>query len=162
MITINRVNKEEKYLLDNLLQLYLHDISLYFPMDFDSKEGKYIYDDLSKYFDGSNNYAYLLKDDENIIGFSLVDTTEDNTMVIQEMFILNNYKSKGYGKEIATKIFDMHKGNWVVKALPCSPKAENFWKRTIEEYTNNTNELEYIGKYNRAVFKFNNEKIPNK
>ena len=157
MITIDRFKNEERNILDNLLQLYLHDLSLWFPIDFDSKEGKYIYDDLSKYFDGSNNYAYLLKDDENIIGFSLVDTSEDNTMVFQEMFILNNYKSKGYGKEVVTKIFDMHKGDWVIKAVPCSPKAENFWKKTIEEYTNNTYELEHTGKYNRAEFRFNNK-----
>ena len=157
MITIETFKKEEKYLFDNLLQLYLHDASLYFPCDFNSEKGRYIYDDEEKYFDGSNNYAYLFKDGEDVIGFSLVDTLEDGTMVIQEMFVLNNYKNRGYGKEAATKIFDMHKGNWIIKALPCSPKAENFWKKTIEEYTNNTYEMEHVGKYNRAVFRFNNK-----
>ena len=157
MITIETLKKEKKYLFDNLLQLYLHDISQYFPYDFNSEKGRYIYDDEEKYFDGSNNYAYLFKDGEDVIGFSLVDTLEDGTMVIQEMFILNNYKNRGYGKEAVTKIFDMHKGNWIIKVLPCSPKAENFWKKTIEEYTNNNYEMEHIGKYNRAVFRFNNK-----
>ena len=51
-----------------------------------------------------------------------------------------------------------YKGNWVIKSLPCSPKSENFWNKTINKYTDGNFELEHIGKYNRAVFKFNNAK----
>jgi predicted acetyltransferase len=57
-----------------------------------------------------------------------------------------------------TKIFDMHKGNWIIKSLPGSPKAESFWNKTVSKYTNNKFEIDHIGKYNRAVFTFNNSK----
>lgn len=159
MIQLKQVSKDDKEILNNLLQLYLHDISLYFPIDFDSNSGTYIYDDLNKYFALSENYAYLFMDDNNIIGFALVDKDVDaNEMVVQEMFILNNYKNKGYGKEAIFNVFDTYKGNWIIKSLPCSSKSENFWNKAIKEYTNDRFEIEHIGRYNRAVFRFNNSK----
>ena len=43
------IKKEEKYKLENLLQMYLHDISLYFPIVFDSNKGKYEKELVGKY-----------------------------------------------------------------------------------------------------------------
>lgn len=57
-ITLTKVNKNEKNLLNNLMQLYLHDLSLYFPIDFDSKTCQYKYN-LETYF--YNNYTYFIK-----------------------------------------------------------------------------------------------------
>ena len=141
--------------LYNLLQLYLHDLSNYFPIDFDNKTATYKYDDLESYTKNQSKLAYLIKKDNNVIGFSLIDILND-TNIIQEMFILNNYKNKGYGKEAVFLIFNKHKGNWLVKAVPCSKKAENFWTKTISEYTNNNYVLEHTGKYNRPEYRFNN------
>ena len=157
MIKLRIAKKEERHLIENLLQMYLHNISEYFPIDFNSKTCTYEYDDIGKYFDESVNYAIIFMNDEDVIGFSLVDFI-DNTYVVQEMFILNNYKNKGFGEGCITKVFDDFNGDWIIKSLPLSPKSENFWNKTINKYTDGKFELEYIGKYNRAVFKFNNAK----
>ena len=156
MIELERINNNKKELLNNLLQLYLHDISIYFPIDFNSKTCKYEYDDLAKYFNESDNYAYLFLKDKDIVGFTLIDREDDN-YIVQEMFILNNYKNNGVGEECINEVFNCHKGNWTIKSLPCSPKSENFWNKTIKKYTNNKYDIEHIGKYNRAVFRFNNQ-----
>ena len=37
----------------------------------------------------------------------------------------------------AELIFEENKGNWVVRALPKSEKAEKFWYKSINQYTNN-------------------------
>ena len=155
MIKIKIVNSNERSLIENLLQMYLHNISEYFPIDFNSKTCTYEYDDISKYFNESNNYAILFMNDDEVIGFSLIDLI-DNTYTVQEMFILNNYKNKGFGEECITKVFDDFNGNWIIKSLPLSPKSENFWNKTISKYTDGDFEIEHIGKYNRAVFRFNN------
>ena len=157
MIKLRIAKKDERQLIENLLQMYLHNISEYFPMDFNSETCTYDYDDISKYFDESGNYAIIFMNEEDVIGFSLVDFI-DNAYVVQEMFILNNYKNKGLGEECITKVFDDFNGDWVIKSLPASPKSENFWNKTISKYTDGDFELEHIGKYNRAVFKFNNAK----
>jgi len=72
------------------------------------------------------------------------------------MFLLNNYKSKGIGKDAVINIFSQYRGNWIIRSLPNSSKTENFWNKTIKEYTNDKFDVEHVGKYNRAVFTFNN------
>ena len=155
MIKLKKLTKKDMGLLNNLLQLYLHDISAFFKIDFNSKTCTYDYDDISKYFNRSKNYAYLFLKDKEVVGFTLIDTEDDN-YVVQEMFILNNYKNEGVGEESIKEVFNTYKGNWIIRSLPCSPKSENFWNKTIKKYTNNKYSIEHIGKYNRAVFRFNN------
>lgn len=154
---LEKVTIKQKRILERLLQLYLHNISLYFPMDLNNKTGLYKYDDISKYFDSSNNQAFLIKNEDNITGFMLVDFFEEKN-VIQEMFILNNYKGKGLGKKSVIELLNTYKGNWEIKSLPCSKQAESFWTKVITDYTNNNCKIDHIGKYNRAVLTFNNEK----
>ncbi len=41
-IKLEKITKDEKHKLENLLQLYLHDLSMYFPITFDSLKCEYI------------------------------------------------------------------------------------------------------------------------
>ena len=155
MVKIEKVENKDRVILEKMLQLYLHDISLYFTIEFDDKTGIYKYDDLDKYFTNESNYAYFIRYEGNIVGFVLIDIINKQN-IIQEMFVLNNYKSKGIGKDAVINIFNQYRGNWIIRSLPNSSKAENFWNKTIKEYTNNKFEVEHVGKYNRAVFTFYN------
>ncbi|MDD6272842.1 MAG: GNAT family N-acetyltransferase [bacterium] len=153
IINLEKVRKSERKKLERLLQLYLHDLSLYFPITFDSKKCEYEYD-LCKYFE--DNYAYFIKSEKEIMGFILVDDNLNNNYEISEMFVLNNYKGKKVGEEAVKKIFEIYKGNWTIKAVPLSPVAEAFWKKTVDNYTNGNYSLEHTGKYNRAELYFKN------
>lgn len=153
---LKKITKSQKNLLERLLQLYLHDVSLFFPIDFDEDNGLYLYDDLELYFESSENIGYFIKDDNNTLGFILISISENENQV-QELFVLNQHKSKGIGKLVVNDILDKYDGNWVIKSLPCSEPAERFWEKTIKNYTNNNYNVEHIGKYNRAVFSFNNK-----
>lgn len=140
-IELIKVNKNEKEKLEKLLQLYLHDLSIYFPLDFDSEKCEYKYD-LDKYF--NNDFAYFIKFDNNILGFILIDNNGESNYEISEMFVLNNYKNKKVGTIS------------VIKAVPKSEIAEKFWVKVISEYTNNNYELYHTGKYDRAELYFSN------
>ena len=153
-LEIKKVGLKEREKLEKLLQLYLHDLSLYFPISFNSDECKYEYD-LNKYFE--NDYAFFIELDHNILGFILVDYNKNNNYEISEMFVLNNYKGHKIGEQAVTKIFDMYKGNWTIKAVPSSPVAESFWKKVVDNYTNGNFKLEHTGKYNRAEIYFSNK-----
>lgn len=155
-ITIKEVEVKQKEILERLLQLYLHNVSLNFSMEFDSNTGMYGYDDISKYFENDDNKAFLILKENEIAGFMLVDII-DNKKIIQEMFVLNNYKRKGIGKTAVSLVFEKYKGDWEIKSLPCSENAEKFWISAVKEYTKDNFNLEYIGKFNRAVLTFNNE-----
>lgn len=153
-IELEKVTKDEKNKVEKLLQLYLHDLSMYFPITFDSSKCEYIYDDLDKYF--TNNYAYFIKFKNNICGFIFIDNNKKDNYEISEMFILNNYKRKKVGETAVKKIFDMYKGNWTIKAVPSSKIAEKFWTKTIDNYTNGNFKIEHTGKYARAEIFFSN------
>ena len=155
-ITLKEIKLDKKHILEKLIQLYLHNISLSFPMGFNSNTGMYDYEDIKKYFNNNENKAFLILKENAIAGFILIDLLKEKN-IIQEMFVLNNYKRQGIGKKAVRLIFDMFKGNWEVKSLPCSESAEKFWISTIKEYTKNNFHLNYIGKFNRAVLTFNNE-----
>lgn len=43
-----------------------------------------------------------------------------------------------------------------IKVVPCSKIAESFWKNVVSEYTKGNFKLEYVGKYERAIFTFEN------
>ena len=77
--------------------------------------------------------------------------------IVQEMFVLNNFKRKGIGSKAVIELFDNHKGNWKIKSLPLSKQAESFLVNIVKEHTNNNLEVDYIVKYNRAIISFNNE-----
>lgn len=152
-IELVKVNKNEKEKLEKLLQLYLHDLSIYFPLDFDSEKCEYKYD-LDKYF--NNDFAYFIKSDNNILGFILIDNNGESNYEISEMFVLNNYKNKKVGTMSVIKAFALYKGKWTIKAVPKSEKAEKFWVKVVSEYTNNNYELYHTGKYVRAELYFSN------
>lgn len=155
-IVVEKINKKDKEKLEQLIQLYLHDLSLYFPILFNSDICKYDYN-LDKYFE--DNYAYFIKSNDNILGFVLIDDNKDSNYEISEIFVLNNYKHKKVGEQAVIKIFNKYKGNWIIKAVPSSIVAESFWKKVIGKYTNNDYELKYTGKYNRPEFYFCNYKV---
>ncbi len=154
-IKLEKVTKDEKNKVEKLLQLYLHDLSMYFPITFDSSKCEYVYDDLDKYF--TDNYAYFIKCENDICGFVLVDNNKNDNYEISEMFVLNNYKEKKVGETAVGKIFDMYKGNWTIKTVPSSPIAENFWTKTVANYTNGNFKIEHTGKYARAELYFSNK-----
>ena len=71
-ITLKEIKLEKKDILNNLMQLYLHNVSLSFPMDFDSNTGMYEYDDIEKYFESDNNKAFFILKENEIAGFMLI------------------------------------------------------------------------------------------
>lgn len=155
-ITLKEINFEKKEILNNLMQLYLHNISFNFPMDFDSNTGMYEYDDIEKYLKNDSSKAFFILKEQEIAGFMLIDLSDEKN-IVQEMFVLNNYKRKGVGKIAVSLLFDKFKGSWEIKSLPCSENAEKFWISSVKEYTDGKFNLEYVGKFNRAVLTFNND-----
>ena len=154
---LKQIENKDKNKLNNLLQLYLHELSEIFKIDFNQETCTYKYDNIDKYFKDNNHKPYFIVNDNEINGFILLDILE-NKYEVSEMFVLNNYKNNKVGNKAATELFDMYKGNWIVKVVPNSPKAENFWIKTIKKYTNNNYEITHTGKYNRAELTFYNGK----
>jgi len=161
-IDIEKIESKDKSILINLFQLYLHDITASLPMNV-NEHGLFEYNEIDFYFnDDKNHHAFFIRSDDKYIGFVLIDNNfmvldqKENNYDLSEMFILNAYKNKRIGREVAVRIFDMFKGNWEIKPVPRSESARRFWERTIKDYTNNNYKIEFP-KPNRITFIFNNE-----
>ncbi len=152
-IEIQKVLVKDRERLERLMQLYLHDLSLYFPITFNSERCKYEYD-LDPYF--NSNDAYFIKTGNDILGFILVDKHMNDCFEISEIFVLNNYKRKKIGERAVRKVFDTYRGNWIIKAVPMSLIAEEFWKKVVNDYTKGNFRIEHTGKYKRAELYFSN------
>ncbi len=163
-VKLIKVESKDKSILQNLFQLYMHDIAASLPMDV-NEHGLFEYNYLDYYFTEEKRYAYFIYINNKIGGFVLID---DEFMVLEnkkdnpcydfsEMFILNAYKKKGYGEIVVKQIFDMYRGNWEIRPVPRSEGAKRFWIKVVKNYTND-NFIESYPKPNRLVITFQNIK----
>ncbi|MFN7039460.1 MAG: GNAT family N-acetyltransferase [Alphaproteobacteria bacterium] len=128
-------------IIQNMARFYVYDMSRYCgniegwecPDD-----GLYECFDLKIYFGTPGRYAFLVKIDNELAGFVLINKIGSNAEVdwnIGEFFILAKFQDKGVAKQIAFQIFDKFRGIWETSAMPDNIKAINFWRKTVAEYT---------------------------
>lgn len=149
---LEKIELKDKKVLYNLLQFALYDGSKYIPRNL-NEEGEFDYKWFNNYFIDEDRVSYLIKNDENkLLGFVMINTNmkiKEFGHSIAEFLILPSYRRNYIGKKVAFDIFDMFKGNWEVEPIENSEEAYYFWKKTIEDYTNNN----YEYKDNIFIFK---------
>lgn len=139
MLTVTEANISDRNTLMNLLEKYLYEFSQWEKTDV-NEDGLYGYEYLDCYFEEENRFPYLIKVDDKLAGFVLVSDhpevpDEGTDFCLSEFFIMNKYRRKGYGKEAAFRVFDMHHGKWQLKRHPHNIGSVYFWNNVIGEYT---------------------------
>lgn len=162
-VELKLVKEEEKRVLANMLQLYLHDITRFLHMEMNN-EGLFEYKYLDNYWTNKDYIPYFIIADNKIAGFILVnndflalDKGKDGHN-IAEFFIMNSFKRKGIGKKASHLIFDMYPGNWEVRPVLRSEEAKVFWENIIKEYTDDHYEV-HFPKPKREIITFNNKAL---
>jgi predicted acetyltransferase len=132
-IDIIPANLDDKTILQNLMELYLHDFS-----EFDSAtvnpHGCFSYQYLDHFWTEENRHPFLVRVDGHLAGFVLVQKTADFTR-ISEFFIMRKYRRQGVGREVAYRIFDRFPGKWAVEVIAENTPAQPFWRKVVEAYT---------------------------
>lgn len=151
---------EQKSLLVQLMELYMHEFSVYENIDI-NEYGYYGYGHIDDYWNEDGRFPYLIRVDNKIAGFALVCPhcdyiSGENSRCIGEFFIMPKYRRKGIGLYVATKLFNNHPGFWEVCYLRNNLLAANFWKKVVEKYTNNDYEICGTEKDNMIGFTFHN------
>ena len=113
------------------------------------------YKHFDSYFTDNDRYAYFIKEKESnkLLGFAMVNKYVqkfEEGHSIAEYLVIPKYRRNKIGKKVAFEIFNKYPGNWEVKPSYNSEKAYLFWKKTIEEYTNNN------CKFEDGIFLFEN------
>ena len=157
---LKQIDKQNLNILENLFQLYIHDISKELPWDC-NQEGIFEAYSLNDWFDNPENFGYLIYVEDKLAGFVMVDKefkvleNRPSHYDLSEIFILNNYKGKGLASSVVKQVFDMHKGNWECRPVPKSISALTFWEKVFaNNFSYKVTKHEW--KENRFAFTFNN------
>ncbi len=146
----------EKPIVDNLSQFYLYEFSQYMP-SIRLEEPRGLYDglpDLDTYWDDPNREPFLLRVDGELAGFALVKKgVAGDPHQMGEFFVIEKFGGKGIGTMVATQIFDMFPGNWLIHEMWNNYRAQAFWRRVINDYTDGHYD-EYYDDQQRPFQKF--------
>ena len=153
-LILEKVKNDKKDVLYRLLQYSLFEESLNDGNEMND-EGLFEYKYFDNYFTDDDREAYFIKNEETnkLLGFVMINTfmqKSNNGHSIAEFMVIPKYRKNKIGKEIAIRCFNMYKGNWEVSPSIGSEQAYLFWKKVIDEYTNNNNE------FLDGIFIFNN------
>lgn len=153
-LILEKVKNDKKDVLYRLLQYSLFEESLNDGNEMND-EGIFEYKYFDNYFTDDDREAYFIKNEETnkLLGFVMINTfmqKSNNGHSIAEFMVIPKYRKNKIGKEIAIRCFNMYKGNWEVSPSIGSEQAYLFWKKVIDEYTNNNNE------FLDGIFIFNN------
>lgn len=153
-LILEKVKSNKKDVLYRLLQYSLFEESLKDGNEMND-EGLFEYKYFDYYFTDDDREAYFIKNEETnkLLGFVMINTfmqKSNNGHSIAEFMVIPKYRKNKIGKEIAIRCFNMYKGNWEVSPSIGSEQAYLFWKKVIDEYTNNNNE------FLDGIFIFNN------
>ena len=130
---------EDKRVISNLMQLYLHDMSEYDRSDV-SADGHYDYKYLDSYWEDPARQAFLITANDQLAGFALVNdylpiVSDKPGKAIAEFFILRKYRRSGVGNKAAILIFNQYHGDWQVAQENENIPAQKFWEKIVSEYT---------------------------
>ena len=150
MIDLVRVKQEDEEILQNLIQFYIYEFTVFQEIKLESN-GSYAPFDLKPYWTEADLHAFFIMHDAELAGFVMVESGDPN--VILEFFIMRKFYRRGFGKIAAIKLFDLFPGNWSITQVEKNEPARNFWREVIGEYTSG-NYIEKFDDYNRSIQEF--------
>jgi predicted acetyltransferase len=129
----------DRAVLENLIQLYLYDLSEITGADVD-EHGCFVYPLLDSYWTEAGRHAFLIRIDANPAGFALVNRYSRllnpfDGHAVAEFFIIRKYRRMGIGRSAAIQLFDRFPGRWEVASIATNVPAHAFWRSTIDMYT---------------------------
>ena len=136
-LQLHKAEAEEKEIVHNLMQLYTYELTFFEDETTSFRmldNGFYSIDKyLSVFFERENSNAYILKCGDKLAGFVLQRINEAGFNEISEFFILKKYRKNGAGTFMANKMFEYHKGKWEIRTLFKNTKAQEFWRKVVNE-----------------------------
>ena len=140
-ITLFKATQDDKNTIQNLGRFYVYEMSRYcgfLPSWEVPSNGLFECIDLSSYCEKSDRHAFLVKVDDELAGFVLINkvgSTPDVDWNIGEFFIVSKFQGKGVGRYAAEQVFNRFPGVWETSQIPENTAAIEFWDRVIRRYS---------------------------
>jgi predicted acetyltransferase len=139
-VTLVPASSADARLLENLLELYVHDLSEIFQVA-PGEDGRFGYEKLPLYFsEPARRFPFLIRFDGRIAGFAFVTrgspvSDDPNVLDVAEFFVLRGYRRFGVGRRAAFLLWDRLPGDWVVRVSEANRAGIPFWNAAVRDYT---------------------------
>jgi predicted acetyltransferase len=132
-LSISKIGPDSNVLLRNLFEHYIHDMAEFFDID-TGADGSYSYDTSAIWTRGDE--VYLAKSSDSIAEFALVGSAvewlgDSSTYDMREFFVIRRFRRSGFGRTIATYVWNQHPGEWLVRVVERNVAAVLFWRTAI-------------------------------
>jgi predicted acetyltransferase len=140
-VSLARLGPDEHTLLSNLMELYVHDLSVLFPQVELGDDGRFGYAKLPLFTGGSErHFAFVIRAGARTAGFALATRGSpgaegDGVHDVAEFFVLRRYRRGGVGRQAAALLFQAFPGPWTVRVLERNTRAVAFWRHTVLHFT---------------------------
>ncbi|MGW0705217.1 GNAT family N-acetyltransferase [Streptomyces sp. NPDC002643] len=128
------VTVDRKQILENLMQLYLHDFSEIVPVEL-SAQGMFDYPWLGSYFTTPEREAYLITSGGRLAGFAMIRCDvegDEGTWDVSEFFVARGHRRSGVARKAAGQLFRRHPGTWTLSYLHDNAPAARLWPAVVE------------------------------
>jgi predicted acetyltransferase len=139
VVELIHAGAEHRSVLENLLQLYIHDFSELVPVDV-GDDGRYSYDKLPPYWSDASRLGFLARFDGKLVGFALVvkiteHPGDGDSYDMAEFFVLRKYRRRGVGWELAEKVWLRFPGRWQIRVMAENVGGVRFCETSITKFT---------------------------
>ena len=124
--------------IQNMARFYVYDRTKYIGWECPAN-GMFECIDFMHYLENPTSRAYLVKLNNELVGFVLLDKVQLIEPVdwnMGEFFILAKFQNKGIGAHLAREIFKAHQGQWSVAVMAKNIAAVHFWRKIISDMSN--------------------------
>ena len=137
-VTIKQAETTEAPIIANLLELYMHDFSLFSNVEV-GEDGRFGYAYLEHYWRDPDRFPLLILAEKKLAGFALLRIETDpgdgsKTMDLAEFFVLRQFRRQRDGSQAAAKIWDLFPGRWRLRVLVSNHTAYAFWEKLVGDY----------------------------
>jgi len=142
-VSIDLVRADERGLLANLLELYLHDMSEIYAQVELGADGRFGYPRLDSYWtERALRFPFLIRSEGKVKGFALAQrgspaSDDPEVFDVAEFFVLRSQRRSGVGELAARLLWERLPGSWIVRVAERNRGGLPFWTRVIESYAGN-------------------------
>lgn len=161
-ITVLPAQPEEKKLVTNLLQLYLHDFSEMEALE-TNEEGLFTWDGFDNFWTQPNHHIFLVRCENRVVGFAFIkrgahhektNQYDEQLTDMVEFFVLRRYRRQAVGHAMALHCFSAFPGRWQVRVVANNPGAIQFWQKAVAGFSKNKFEVFHLETPPEVVYYF--------
>lgn len=140
-VALDAATPNDAALLENLLELYIHDLSATFRSIELGANGRFGYSKLPLYWsEPERHFPFLIRWDSRVVGFALATrgspaSDDPNVFDVGEFFVVRRHRRSGVGRRAAMLLWNRLPGSWIVRASAGLPGAVAFWRGVVTEFT---------------------------